>query len=363
MKFAVQSLSTPVQKTEETVSVESLLALSEEVHASYLDLSETEKSLEEVQQVVANIDMSIAAIEKYGEQAVQVLNVDGSLTELMGTEVLTNITAIIEKLNGTKIASIEGFGDKIKEFIAKILAFIKGFINKIRGAFSEVGNNYDTVVSLVKDSQIRNIEERIANGTFKHQRDEYKFEGGGKVTLTSIPDLRRLSFRELFVSMDKCFSWQEADALDLVKKLSEGEIDRPYMLSVMNSLLSKVDETSTSFKSSLDSDTGCTMTASELQKFYSDVKTIKGDIDTYCTKFQERLSAIDKTRNEALKCAKIHEVSMLDVDAACSRVSMLFSIEASMLDRISNKAFVTYYRLGRLASFIGATSSIVSSGQ
>ena len=362
MKFTVQSLSTPVKKTEETVSVESLLALSEEVHASYQDLSETEKSLEEVQQVVANIDMSLAAIEKYGEQAVQVLNVDGSLTELMGTEVLTNITAIVEKLNGTKIASIEGFGDKIKEFIAKIIAFIKGFINKVRGAFSEVGENYDTVVSLVKDSQIRNIEERIANGTFKHQRDEYKFEGG-KVTLTSIPDLRRLSFRELFVSMDKCFSEQEADAIDLAKKLSEGEIDRSYMLSVMNALLSKVNETSDSFKSSLDSNTGCTMTASELQKFYNDTKTLKGDIATYCTKFQERLSAIDKTRSEALKYAETHKVSMLDVDAAYSRVSMLFSIEASMLDRISNKAFVTYYRLGRLASFIGATSSIVSSGQ
>ena len=131
MKFTVQSLSTPVQKTEEPVSVESLLTLSEEVHASYQDLSETEKSLEEVQQVVANIDMSIAAIKKYGEQAVQVLNIDGSLTELMGTEVLTNTVAIVDKLNGTKIASLEGFVDKIKEFIAKIIAFVKGVINKI----------------------------------------------------------------------------------------------------------------------------------------------------------------------------------------------------------------------------------------
>lgn len=223
MKFSVKSLSTPVQKTEETISVESLLALSEEVHASYQDLSETEKHLEEIQQVVANIDMSIAAIKKYGEQAVQVLNVDESLTELMGTEVLTNTSAIIAKLNETKIASLEGFGDKVKNFIAKIIAFVKGFFNKIRGAFAEAFGNYDKIVALVKDSQIRNIEERIANGTFKEKfrNANFEFKGGGKVTVVGIYDLRKVKFAQIFNSVSSTITALESTAINYVKDLSE----------------------------------------------------------------------------------------------------------------------------------------------
>lgn len=364
MKFSVESLSTPVQKTEETVSVESLLTLSEEIHASYQDLSETEKSLEEVQQVVTNIDMSIAAIEKYGEQAVQVLNIDGSLAELMGTEVLTNTAAIVEKLNGTKIASLEGFGDKVKEFIAKIIAFIKGLINKIRAAFAEAGEKYDTIVSLVSDAQVRNIEERVANGSLKISEERLKFVGNGKIEISDFPDLRKVSLEREFSDMSKRLFDLETKAVNETKRLSEGTTGT-IAFSILDQLINMAREIMHRFRTNIDNirSSKFVMTVSELKGFYKELESAENTIEDYCSKFQSRLDAFARTRHDALRLAEANGVSMIDVDAAYNKTSLIIKINAEIVNRFLNEVARAHGYLGGIASYITRVASITSSGQ
>ena len=63
-----------------------LLQAQEELNQAFMDLTDAQKSITEVCEVMENIQTSVDLITKYGAAGVEQLNVDGSLEALCGVE-------------------------------------------------------------------------------------------------------------------------------------------------------------------------------------------------------------------------------------------------------------------------------------
>lgn len=127
MKFALESKQVTLpSEPEVTPTVESISEVYEGMLASYMELSDAQKGIDEVHQVMENINLSMKMIQKGGIEAVKLLNIDKSVESLVGVAE--------EKL--TVEASKEGFGDaanaaweKLKEWVKKFVEAIKKFLN------------------------------------------------------------------------------------------------------------------------------------------------------------------------------------------------------------------------------------------
>lgn len=118
MKFSISPAKRVVDNTN---SVADLLAVQESLNAAWMELTDTQKNFDGIQQIMDNINFSINAISKYGADAVKVLNSDGSLESLLG---------IPEKLITVEKAQ-EGLGDAFQSAWDKLIEWIKVAFAKI----------------------------------------------------------------------------------------------------------------------------------------------------------------------------------------------------------------------------------------
>lgn len=127
MKFALESKKVTLPSgSEVTPTVESISEVYEGLLTSYMELSDAQRGMDEVHQVMENINLSMKMLQKGGIEAVKLLNIDKSLESLVGVAE--------EKL--TVEASKEGFGDaanaaweKLKEWVKKFVEAVKKFLN------------------------------------------------------------------------------------------------------------------------------------------------------------------------------------------------------------------------------------------
>lgn len=124
----IQFSTTQLPVTTPVVDRLELLNAQEELHQVWSDLTEAQKSMTEVQEIMENLQTSIDALTKYGQAAVEQLNVDGSL------EALLRVPA---KLITVEKAQ-EGLVDAVKSGFNKFIEFVKWIWQKICGAFNAV---------------------------------------------------------------------------------------------------------------------------------------------------------------------------------------------------------------------------------
>lgn len=143
-----------------------LLQAQEELNNAWMNLTDAQKSMEEVCEVMENIQTSVDLITKYGAAGVEQLNVDGSL------EALLQVPA---KLITAEKAQ-EGLGDaakaaweKLKGWIKRIIEIVKNFF---RGLGKKMMNLFDSTKRAIEklkgapDDKIADaLKDTMVNGT------------------------------------------------------------------------------------------------------------------------------------------------------------------------------------------------------
>ena len=147
-----------------------LLQAQEELNQAFMDLTDAQKGMAEVCEVMENIQTSVDLITKYGVAGVEQLNVDGSLEALLQVPVKL-ITA--EKAQ-------EGLGKAAKaawtafvEWIKKWYEIIKNFILKVFGFKSRQDKTINDLAASETDDTIA---DKVAD---KCTAGESKTEGTG----------------------------------------------------------------------------------------------------------------------------------------------------------------------------------------
>ena len=182
MKFALESKQVTLPSEPEVApTVESISEAYEGLLTSYMELSDAQRGIDEVHQVMENINLSMKMIQTGGIEAVKLLNIDKSLESLVGVAE--------EKL--TVEASKEGFGDaanaaweKLKEWVKKFVEAIKKFLNylgeKMKALFDKL--------NIYKKSYQEGVEE----GKAEYQKEFINFvlPEGTHVLLQGIVEAR-----------------------------------------------------------------------------------------------------------------------------------------------------------------------------
>ena len=160
MKFALESKQVTLPSEPEiTPTVESISEAYEGLLTSYMELSDAQRNLDEVCQVMENIELSMKMIKTGGMDAVKLLNVDKSLEGLLGVAE--------EKM--TVQATHEGFSQALSEGWKKFKEFVKSVISKIVEFFKNliptktvyVEKTVEKIVEVSKQEDIFNKEVRI----------------------------------------------------------------------------------------------------------------------------------------------------------------------------------------------------------
>lgn len=131
MKFVPINTKVAVKPPEtKKISVEDIEATYEGLLNAYMGLSDAQRNLDEVCQVMDNIEMSMKMLRSGSADAVKLLNVDKSLEDLLGIAE--------EKL--TVQSAQEGFGEALKkawvtfiEWLKKVCRFIASIFDKLAG--------------------------------------------------------------------------------------------------------------------------------------------------------------------------------------------------------------------------------------
>ena len=136
MKFALESNQVTLpSEPEVTPTVESISEAYEGLLTSYMELSDAQRNLDEVCQVMENIDISMRMVKIGGIDAIKLLNTDKSL------ESLVNVTE--EKL--TVQSAEEGLGDAAKQIINKFVETLKTIVSKLLEWIASLGKYLNTL--------------------------------------------------------------------------------------------------------------------------------------------------------------------------------------------------------------------------
>ena len=125
MKFSVKEKPLAVAPPQAPMTVEQVSAAYEDLMCSYMELTDAQRNLDEVCQVMENIELSMKMIKTGGMDAVKLLNIDKSLEGLCAI--------VEEKL--TVQAAEEGLGDAIKTGLNQFVEWIKKVLIAIRDFF------------------------------------------------------------------------------------------------------------------------------------------------------------------------------------------------------------------------------------
>lgn len=131
MKFSLESKQVVLpSSTETTPTVESISYAYEGLLTSYMELTDTQKNLDEVCQVMENIELSMAMIKAGGMDAVKLLNIDKSLETLLGVaEEKISLQAAEEGLGTTVKDLAKKFWETVKQWISKFVGYIKSLFS------------------------------------------------------------------------------------------------------------------------------------------------------------------------------------------------------------------------------------------
>lgn len=183
MKFAVctnkpAAKPTAVVKPQVApVTPQDITEAYEGLMASYMELTDTQRNLDEVCQVMDNINLSMMMLQSGSADAVKLLNVDKSLESLLGVAE--------EKI--TVQAAEEGFADSIKAAWNKFWAFIKDFFRKVIAYIKMMFHNgigWNGIDIKALQDKVNTIDV-VADNTFKMHSNLF----GGVLTLKAYEEL------------------------------------------------------------------------------------------------------------------------------------------------------------------------------
>lgn len=128
MKFALESKQVTLPSEPEiTPTVESVSEAYEGLLTSYMELSDAQRNLDEVCQVMENIELSMKMIKAGGMDAVKLLNVDKSLEGLLG---VAEEKMTVESATEGITDALKAAWEKFKEWLKKVCAALRNFFNK-----------------------------------------------------------------------------------------------------------------------------------------------------------------------------------------------------------------------------------------
>lgn len=132
-----------------------LLQAQEELNQAFMNLTDAQKSMTEVCEVMENIQTSVDLITKYGAAGVEQLNIDGSLETLCGVEAKL-LTA--EKAQESLGEAAKAAWEKFKEWCLKAWEFIRGIFTKMITFVSNAFNSAKEKIATIKAASKESIE-------------------------------------------------------------------------------------------------------------------------------------------------------------------------------------------------------------
>ena len=148
-KFNVKPVAT------EPMDMIDLLQAQEELNQAFMDLTDAQKSMTEVCEVMENIQTSVNLITKYGAAGVEQLNMDGSLEDLLQVPAKL-ITA--EKAQEGLGEAAKAAWEKFKEWCLKAWEFIRGIFTKMITLVSNAFNSAKEKIATIKAASKESIE-------------------------------------------------------------------------------------------------------------------------------------------------------------------------------------------------------------
>lgn len=161
MKFSVKEKPLAVAPPPAPMTIEQVSAAYEDLMCSYMELTDAQRNLDEVCQVMENIELSMKMI-KTSDKAIECLNVDGSLASLCGTA----------ELNAAKVTtSLENaFTDTMKDFWEKVKAFFSRIVNWLRGLLP----TREKVVIQTQEKIVEVVKEKVVTKEVVSKEDLFK---------------------------------------------------------------------------------------------------------------------------------------------------------------------------------------------
>lgn len=133
-----------------------LLQAQEELNQAFMDLTDAQKGMTEVCEVMENIQTSVDLITKYGAAGVEQLNVDGSLEALLQVPAKL-ITA--EKAQEGLGEAAKAAWEKLKEWVGKIIELVKRAANWFMEKVSTGLNRLNIFKKAYEDGKKEGVEE------------------------------------------------------------------------------------------------------------------------------------------------------------------------------------------------------------
>lgn len=159
------------------VTPEDITEAYERLMTSYMELTDTQRNLDEVCQVMDNINLSMQMLQSGSADVVMLLNVDKSLESLLGmAEEKITVQAAEEGLTDSIKAAWTKFWEFIKDFFRKVIAYIKMMFN------SGIGWNGIDIKAL--QDKVNTIDV-VADNAFKMRSNIF----GGVLTLKAYEEL------------------------------------------------------------------------------------------------------------------------------------------------------------------------------
>ena len=126
MKFSLENLQTPATSPAPQITVEDVTGAYEGLLSAYMELSDAQRNLDDVCQVMENIELSMKMLQSGSADAVRLLNVDKSLENLLGVaEEKISLQAAEEGLGTTVKDLAKKFWETVKQWISKFVGYIK----------------------------------------------------------------------------------------------------------------------------------------------------------------------------------------------------------------------------------------------
>ena len=235
-----------------------LLNAQEELNNAWMNLTDAQKSMEEVCEVMENIQASIDLITKYGAAGVEQLNIDGSLEALCGVEAkLLTAEKAQEGLGEAASNLAKQFIEKCKKFFQTVYEWLSKIIDSIVGETSNLKRAKETLeTELNNTASVDGIDAKIASEAQKEPAKEslaaIESSAAAYFEYTSLFD--KSKYTELATYIKGNFSLEKGMFKDLqetisrVEKWSDQELtnalnrpggDNPHELDDYNSILKK----------------------------------------------------------------------------------------------------------------------------
>lgn len=111
-----------------------LLQAQEELNQAFMDLTDVQKNMNEVCEVMENIHTSVDLIAKYGAAGIEQLNIDGSLEALCGIDAkLITVEKAQEGLGAAAKKAYNVFVEAMRHLVAKLVEWMNKTLNYLNG--------------------------------------------------------------------------------------------------------------------------------------------------------------------------------------------------------------------------------------